>query len=396
MNREEITNKIKQSSSRNILCELPTGFGKTKIAIEKSKTIIDKNDSLLIVINRNVHENTWREEFSKWWIDYNPLKLKFTTYTSFHKHKGNYKCVIFDECHHLSDRCIDVLCEYNIEHSILLSATVTYDQKRKLKTVFPDLEIINFSLRNAISNEILPEPKVYLNPITLDDTKRDVTIEITKKSGTLDNVCLYPERFTYLKSPNTKKLTIFCTQKEYIEYINERIEYFKNQYMLNGIQPMKFKWLAACSDRLKHLAKFKDKYIKNMMRSLKDERSLIFCADIAQTEALCPNCISSKNKESKIILDRFNNGEINQISACNILNEGVNLNNCRIGVYASLNSSDIMIIQKQGRLLRHHSPIIIIPYFEGTREEEIVYNKMLVNYDSKYVSKINSIKEIEL
>lgn len=73
----------------------------------------------------------------------------------------------------------------------------------------------------------------------------------------------------------------------------------------------------------------------------------------------------------------------------------VNLTNCRIGVYATLNSSDRMIVQKMGRLLRHPNPIIIIPYFKYTRDEEIV-KKMCENYNEELITTINDLSEIVL
>lgn len=73
----------------------------------------------------------------------------------------------------------------------------------------------------------------------------------------------------------------------------------------------------------------------------------------------------------------------------------VNLTNCRVGVYATLNSSDRMITQKLGRLLRHEEPIIIIPYYKYTRDEEIV-KKMCENYNTDLVQTINNISELKL
>lgn len=73
----------------------------------------------------------------------------------------------------------------------------------------------------------------------------------------------------------------------------------------------------------------------------------------------------------------------------------VNLTNCRVGIYASLNSSERMIKQKLGRLLRHKSPIIIIPYYIGTRDEEIV-KKMCENYNPDLVTTINDLTELHI
>jgi superfamily II DNA or RNA helicase len=78
-----------------------------------------------------------------------------------------------------------------------------------------------------------------------------------------------------------------------------------------------------------------------------------------------------------------------------MLDEGVNLTNCRVGVYAVLNSSERMIKQKLGRLLRHKDPIIIIPYFKRTREEEVL-KTMLEDYNPNLVTVLSDIKDLKL
>lgn len=67
--------------------------------------------------------------------------------------------------------------------------------------------------------------------------------------------------------------------------------------------------------------------------------------------------------------------------------------NCQIGIYAVLNSSERMIKQKMGRLLRHKEPILVIPYFKNTRDEEIV-NKMTEDYNPENIKIINDLKDI--
>ena len=73
----------------------------------------------------------------------------------------------------------------------------------------------------------------------------------------------------------------------------------------------------------------------------------------------------------------------------------VNLINCRIGIFCNLNSSEIITKQRIGRLLRHESPIVIVPYFKDTREEELM-EKMLQEYSKDSVKIISNINEIKL
>ena len=60
-----------------------------------------------------------------------------------------------------------------------------------------------------------------------------------------------------------------------------------------------------------------------------------------------------------------------------------------------MNSSEIVVKQRVGRILRHKSPIIIIPYFKDTREEELV-QKMIEEYSEESIVTINNINEITL
>ena len=73
----------------------------------------------------------------------------------------------------------------------------------------------------------------------------------------------------------------------------------------------------------------------------------------------------------------------------------MNLVNCQVGIYANLNSSDTIVKQRMGRLLRHKNPVLIVPYFVGTRDEELA-NNMLENYNPKLVTVINDYKEIKI
>ena len=66
---------------------------------------------------------------------------------------------------------------------------------------------------------------------------------------------------------------------------------------------------------------------------------------------------------------------------------------CKYAVFANLSSSEVVIPQRLGRAMRHKSPVIIFPYYKGTREEEIV-NSMLEGFSKDCIKTINSIEEI--
>jgi superfamily II DNA or RNA helicase len=77
----------------------------------------------------------------------------------------------------------------------------------------------------------------------------------------------------------------------------------------------------------------------------------------------------------------------------NILNENANLVDCKYAVFCNLSSSERIYLQRIGRSLRHKSPVIILPYFQGTREQEVV-EKMTEGFNKDYIKTIHSIQEI--
>lgn len=391
MDRKKAQEEIMNIKSSSILCELPTSFGKSKIGIDLA--LRDNPNGILIVVPRLVLINNWKEEFIKWglesWLD----KVSFSTYVGLNKHvEEDWDCAIFDEVQHMSERCREFVSTMTIYHSIMLSATVTRDMKWELSQLFPDFQCYTVKMKEAIDNEILPDPKVFLIPLELDNTHAVHTMIEHPKATTI-KTCLYKDRWSYLRNKSLQ-VHIKCTEYQYVKELDNKIEFWKKQYMRTRNEGVKTKWLFLAGQRLKFLSQIKNPIILSLLDQLKSERVLTFCSSVEQTEVLGENCINSKNKNSSLVLERFNSKKLNHITACNMLNEGMNLVDCRIGLYANLNSSDIIIKQRLGRILRHKNPIIIIPYFIDTREQELV-EKMLEDYNPDLVVKTN-LKEITL
>lgn len=395
LSREKARDEILLIESPNILCELPTSFGKTKIALDLMQmrfSTIDYivNTNILIVVPRLVLIDNWKDEFKKWGYERYLRYVEFVTYVSLPKKAGSWDMVIFDEVHHLSARCREALESFTIRNSVMLSATVGRDMKKELKVLFPDLYVYKVSTKQAIQEEILPDPRVYLIPLTLDNIHPNYEI-IKNKSQKAELVIPYAQKFNYAKVKN-RRIVIKCTQRQYYDDMSAMIAWYKKK-MFNEV--FKNLFLRKSGDRLKWLSEQKSSFVRQLLDQLDGQRTLTFCNGIPQTEELGKYCINSKNKASEENLHKFNEGKVDHITACNMLDEGMNLVNCRVGVYAVLNSSERMIKQKLGRLLRHPDPVIIIPYFKGTRDEEIV-GKMLEDYNPELVSTITNLTELQL
>ena len=389
MVREDISNLLNECTAKEVVLELSTGYGKTKYALEYINKYSPKN--ILIVIPRLVLINNWKEEINKWGYSHLLDEITFSTYVSLHKHADKtWDFICYDEAHHLSERCQLINNLMSATYRMFLSATLKKNFKWWLIKTYPKIKFITVSLKEAIDNEVLPDPKIFLIPLTLDTANSTEILVKKNKKSTLTIDCFYKDRWKYMKLYNCN---IKCTPQQYYTEISQEIEYWKKQSMFK--KSFEFKWLKCCNDRLKWLSNQKNDIVITILKYLKDYRVLTFCNSIEQTELLGKYCINSKNKSSLKHLEMFNEGKVKHITSVSMLDEGTNLNSCRIGLFAMINSSDLLIKQRQGRILRHKEPVIIIPYYKNTREEEIV-SKMLENYNPELVKKITNLNDLKI
>lgn len=357
MTREQITNDCLAAidSSKCLLTLLSTGFGKSRIAIDCINKICDKvfsreNDKtdVLIVVDKKVHIQNWKNEFEKWG-GINTDNVEFCCYASLHKYTGSYwDIVVLDECHHVgSEVRLKALETINIAYNLIgLSATVPRELKtwfkRKYKTT-----IVSCTTQDAMESGILPEPVIYLMPLTINDKQCTELYEINKKDKSAPIYVDYKDLWVLKRSK--KHAFIRCTQRQYLNELDGLVNFYKRK-AAGGSTIMKNLWLRACNDRLTYLANAKNKQVQAILAKLKNYRTITFCTNIDQSKKLGKNCIHSKNKTAQETLNSFNTNKIKHITACHMLNECVNLTNCKYGIFANINASETIQIQRVGKL----------------------------------------------
>ena len=395
MTREEILQNVLNIPNRNILLEFSTGTGKSLMAISKINQLLPMG-KILIVVPRLVLIQNWKDEFIKWHYEQYLPQVEFVTYVSLPQKAGNsYMITIYDEAHHITPRCQEAIPYINSNYNILLSATIKRTLKPNLFKLFPNLYIYKISLKDAVDNDILPEPRIVLIPLKLETTRLTEILEVKPKAEKQRVVTYYQwlkGKWQYLRGNYGYGLKIQCTQqqkyKEICSYMDDCTKKLQNN-LVTGLNRVKVEQARKRKglERLQWLAEIKSDFVKQLLKQLKDYRTLTFCYNIKQTENLGKYCINSKNKKKATeYLQMFNDKKIKHITSVNMINEGVNLANCKCGLFVVYNSSDIMRVQKVGRLLRHKSPIIYLPYYEGTKEEEIV-KLMIEGYDDSLITK---------
>jgi superfamily II DNA or RNA helicase len=370
MTREEIHDLALSNidNSKCLILELATGMGKSKVAIDIINYINNQyqnsNNTLnvLLIVAKIVHKQNWKDEFAKWNLNEN-IKVTIECYESLKKYENTeFDIVCLDEVQHLSLQRMEYLHHIKINRCLLgLSATIKRDLKDYLKYAY-NAKFISCGIKNAIEDEVLPEPTVYLLPLQLDKVNCNYKVD---KFGS----------------------KYMSTQQGYYHAMCSTIDWYKNKYFSSRNQRIKNLWLSKAGERLKWLSNQKEYMVLKLLSLFRNYRTLTFCSSIEQSERLGKYNINSKNKASVENLNLFNSGKIKHITSVNILNEGVNLTNCRIGIFCNLNSSEIVVKQRLGRLLRHKNPVIIVPYFKDTREEELL-PKLLEEYKKESIKTI--------
>ena len=131
--------------------------------------------------------------------------------------------------------------------------------------------------------------------------------------------------------------------------------------------------------KLKVAQKIIDDYMKG--------RYLVFCASIAQAEELCgPNTFHSKTNSEAY--DKFVSGKINDLGVVKAVNEGHNIPKLDMALIVQLNSKELDIIQRIGRVVRYrpgHKAIIYIVVVEGTKDQDWL-KKALSGFDEEVIT----------
>lgn len=405
MSREQIYQEcVNQISKTNcLLLEAATGTGKSKISIDLVNYLIssqwykDKETiNILILVAKRVHKQTWKVEIEKWGGINHPkahINICMECYESLKNHcKERWDIILSDEVHHIgSEIRLDFLKTMSFGYFLGLSATIP----RKLKQFFKynyHSEVVSCDIIEAIEDDILPEPEILLFPLILDNRAETETWEFHPKAPGPVIHASYKDIRKY-KWNKDAHVIISMTQKQKLLEYDHLIEFFKSKYVQTHNHVLERSWLFQAGKRLEYLAEIKLPIIKDILDKLKRQRTITFCKTIQQAEAAGKWCIHSKNVNADKYYKDFNAKKINHITAVNILNENANLVDCRYAIFCNLSSSDIVIPQRLGRAMRHKHPVIIVPYYQGTREQEIV-EKMFSEYNKDFIRVIHSIQEI--
>lgn len=369
-----------------IALEWCTGLGKTKAAIdiiEEVKKQTTKTTNIIIVVAELAHIKNWQQDFNKWGCECD--SIIFVTYASFKKFTNiSFDLVVLDEAHHVgSDLRLDILSNIKLESLLCLSATMPKEVRENVEdSINKKLVSYKITLQEAIDAEILPEPKIHLIPMILDNTEKlfDWTKERGTKTKRIIIKCNYDDRWKYLKDKtNYPNLTLKCkcTAHEMYWSLSSEMDYYKKLFMRTRNGGIKNKWMLLGSERKRFLGSLKTEQAKAIIKTLKRKRFVCFCASIEQAELLGgKKSIHSKKKGALDTIDDFNDKKINSIYPVGMIQEGQNLVDIKAAIIVQLDGQERMFVQKSGRAMRAEEPELYIIYFKDTQDQVYLDNAL--------------------
>lgn len=395
MTRDEISlNAVNTFKENNeLILQLATGVGKSKISIDCLKSL-NYSPKVLLIVAEISHKDNWMKEFIKW--TYPLLNIRMECYASLTKvieEDNNWEVVIFDECHHVfSEKRFEIFKNLVYNKLLFLSATIPKENLDQLKDKFKSIQNIKVTLKQAIESAILPIPEINLIPLTLNDSINDqeILVEKGKKDLRISLKCSYKNRWIYMndkvKYPNIS-LTISCTQQEKYNYISDQMEYYQKMFFRTKVEFHITKYKLLGAERKRFMGECKTEYVKTLLQELEDMRYICFCSSINQAEILGENTLHSKIKMKDNLkqIESFNNKEIDNLFCIGMLQEGQNLVDIEAGIIVQLDGKERGFVQKMGRALRGKSPILFVFYYKDTQDEKYL-NVALENIDMEHVN----------
>jgi superfamily II DNA or RNA helicase len=377
-----------------VILRWATGCGKSKMTIDLVNNVLKNFSSskpayVLFVVAERAHINNWKEEMKKWNLNSSKMECTIICYNSLPKMVDKlFDVVVLDEGHHaFTEKRKEALKRIYANNVYILSATLSYAKVHEAEEIYGKFVTSTVSLKKAIKEDVLPDPKIYVIGLTLDNTKVNQKVIGVKGKNPIE--VSYEDRFKYI----TKKIpcVIKCTEYQKYNHITSSMDYWKDRYTVSNRPMDKNKWVNLGSQRKRFIGELKTEYVKDLISKLKDKRYICFCTSVAQAVSLNGKyTVSSRRTTSanQSVIDAFNNKETNSLFAVSMLTEGMNLTDIDACVITQLDGQQRLFIQKLGRSLRSKSPLAFIFYYKGTQDENYL-KQAIENIDEKFVEYMN-------
>lgn len=362
----EAEEALRQNNYRGLIA-MATGTGKSKVAINVIRKHHLENFELRVLIvvpTEKLRDENWKDEFYKWghsfiWNN----NVERSCYVSINKMEGEFfDIVILDEAHNITANNSKFFEQNFVNHIIALTATPP--EKEEKREILKSLEISTIyrvSLDEAVEWGLISPFKITVIQTGLDTIKKVIPA-------------------------GNKQKRFFQTEFAAYVYLSNQINSI-DVSTASSVMMGKRKNLILKRMRLIYDLPSKTEVAKFLLKHYipEKQRTLIFAGSIPQAEEVCENYFHSKSKSEGLNL--FLEEKINRLSSVRALNEGMNISNLDNALIIQLNSNELDIIQRIGRIVRYrdnHVADIIIINVRNTVDEKWL-KSALIGFDESNI-----------
>lgn len=349
---------------------LPTGFGKTRIALTISQLLTQKNPDfkILVVVPTDNLKNQWLKQLIEWKLLKNVTVEIINTAIKKIQH---FDLLICDEAHRYASDSFSKLFDV-IYYKMILCLTGTLERldgkEELIKTHAPVCDAVTRD--EAIENGWLADFKNYLVMI-------DVDLKEYKQWDQVFNQCFSVLNFDFNLGMRLMKDAVF--RRKYAKQI--KMDY----NILTGVV---MKWMKAMRKRKEFVLSHPKKIeiTKKILNARKDKKSITFCNTIKDAESIKMGYVlhsKQKKKENEAILEKFAKDSCGVINSSKALNTGTDIPGLSVGIMLANTSSKITKQQSIGRCIRKEGDKIAEFFtlvIKGTQDVKWAINSSVTDY----------------
>lgn len=349
---------------------LPTGFGKTRIALTISQLLVKRNPDfkILVVVPTDNLKNQWLKQLIEWKLLKNVTVEIINTAI---KKVQHFDLLICDEAHRYASDSFSRLFDV-IYYKMILCLTGTLERldgkEELIKTHAPVCDAVTRD--EAIENEWLADFKNYLVMIEVD-------LKEYKQWDQVFNQCFSILNFDFNLGMKLMKDAIF------------RRKYAKQTKMdYNILTGVVMKWMKAMRKRKEFVLSHPKKIeiTKKILNARKDKKSITFCNTIKDAESIKMGYVlhsKQKKKENEAILEKFAKDSCGVINSSKAINTGTDIPGLSVGIMLANTSSKITKQQSIGRCIRKEGNKIAEFFtlvIKGTQDVKWAINSSVTDY----------------
>ena len=349
---------------------LPTGFGKTRIALTISQLLTQKNPNfkILVVVPTDNLKNQWLKQLIEWKLLKNVTVEIINTAI---KKVQHFDLLICDEAHRYASDSFSKLFDV-VYYKMILCLTGTLERldgkEELIKTHAPVCDAVTRD--EAIENGWLADFKNYLVMI-------DVDLKEYKQWDQVFNQCFSVLNFDFNLGMRLMKDAVF--RRKYAKQI--KMDY----NILTGVV---MKWMKAMRKRKEFVLSHPKKIeiTKKILNARKDKKSITFCNTIKDAESIKMGYVlhsKQKKKENEAILEKFAKDSCGVINSSKALNTGTDIPGLSVGIMLANTSSKITKQQSIGRCIRKEGDKIAEFFtlvIKGTQDVKWAINSSVTDY----------------